>query len=67
MTETLACGYSSESTQGELSGTNMAALTDGFQKSLCLCALDIGSLSIGRVSYLSLQCSHIDMDYLIRP
>ena len=41
--ETLACGYSSESS---LMNTKM---TDGFQKSLRTCASDESSLSIGRV------------------
>ena len=52
MTETLANGYSSESTQWELAiqmNTNLTGL-DGFQKSLHSCALDKSSLSIGRVN-----------------
>ena len=49
MIETQAHGYSSESTQRELSDTsNMTGLA-GFQKSLCSCALDESSLRIGRV------------------
>ena len=47
MTETLAYGYSSESTQLELSNDYPQGL-DGFQKSLHPCALDESSLSIGR-------------------
>ena len=43
MTETLSHGYSSESTQQELS--NVIGL-DGFQKSLCPCVLDKSSFSI---------------------
>ena len=48
MTETLAYGYSSESTNRELSNEYQGL--DGFQKSLHSCALDGSSLSIGRVN-----------------
>ena len=48
ITETLAYGYSSESTQQELWVLIWQGL-DGFQKYLHLCALDESSLSIGRV------------------
>ena len=46
MTETLANGYSSESTQWELSN----AYQPGFQNPFCSCALDESSISIGRVN-----------------
>ena len=46
MNETLAYGYSSDSTQRELSNEYQH---DGFQKSVHPCALDESSLSIGRV------------------
>ena len=50
MTETLAYGYSYESTQRELSNEYQDdRVLDGFQKYLHLCALDERSLSIGRV------------------
>ena len=47
MIETLAHGYSYESTQRELS--NMTGFLDVIQKSLNSCALNESSLSIGRV------------------
>ena len=58
MTETLAHGYSSESTQQELS--NEYQHDRVFSKSLPSCALDERSLSIGRVnlsrlSYLGIE------------
>ena len=50
MTVTLAHGYSSESTERELSNQYHAWQgLDGFPKSLCPCALEESSLSIGRV------------------
>ena len=51
MTETLAYGYSSESTQRELSCEYLHARPglDGYQKNLNPFALDVSSLSIGRV------------------
>ena len=48
MTETLAYGCSSESTQLELSNEYQQAL-DNFQESLSPCALDESCLSIRRV------------------
>ena len=48
MTETLAYGYSSESTQRALSSEYQGS--DDFQKSLHLCAIDKSSLNIGRVN-----------------
>ena len=54
MTETLAHGYLSGSTQRELfNGCQHKQGLDGFQKSLRPCALDNRSLSIGRVKPLS--------------
>ena len=51
MIETLAHGYSSESTQRELSNEYQHGRDlDGFQKSLHHSALDKSSLSIGRVN-----------------
>ena len=51
MTETLANGYSSESTQRELSNEYQHdRFWMVFQKSLHLCALDESTLSIGRVN-----------------
>ena len=53
MTETLACGYSSESTlksECYAMNTKMTGFTC-FLKTLCSCALDESSLSIGRVKY----------------
>ena len=51
MTETMANGYSSESTQGELSNEKQHdRVLDGFQKSLHLHALDESSFSIGWVN-----------------
>ena len=54
MTETLANGYSSESTRRELSNvyTNMTGF-GWFSKILCPCALDESSLSIGRVKVMA--------------
>ena len=50
MTETLAHGYLSESTQRELSSEYQHEKgLYGFQEALHLCALDESSLSIGRV------------------
>ena len=51
MTETLANGYSSESTRRELSNEYWSQGLDGFQKSLSPCALDKSNLSIGRLIY----------------
>ena len=48
MAKTLANGYSSERSQRELSNEYQQGL-DGFQKSLCPCALDESGLSIGKV------------------
>ena len=52
MTETLAHGYSSESTPSARAFKWIPAWQgfEGFQKSLHYCALDEGSLSIGRCS-----------------
>ena len=52
MIETLANGYSSESTQRELSNEYQhdSVSKDDFQKTLHLCALDESGLSIGRVN-----------------
>ena len=50
MTETLAHGYSSESTHREQTNEYQPdRVLDDFQKSLCPCALEECSLSIGRV------------------
>ena len=53
MTETLAHGYSSESTEQELSDEyqhdRVFSKHDGFQRFLRSCSLDESSLSIGRV------------------
>ena len=64
MTETLAYGYSYESTQRELSNEyQQDRVSNGFQKSLHSCALDERSLSIGRVNSLeSLTCIVYDAD-----
>ena len=52
MAETLAHGYASDSTQGELSNEYQHDRgLDGSQKSLHPCALDKKSLSIGGVNY----------------
>ena len=48
MTETLAPGYSSDSTHWELSNECQHDCSNVFQKSLHPCALDESSLSIGR-------------------
>ena len=55
ITETLANGYSSESTHQELSKEYQHDGLNSFQKSLCSCALDESSLSIGRVK-LHVSC-----------
>ena len=52
MTETLAHGYSSESTQQNISNEYQHDRVEGFQKSLGPCALDESGLSIGRVNML---------------
>ena len=50
MTETLAHGYSSESTPRELFNEYQHdRVLDGVQKSLHPCALDVSIISIGRV------------------
>ena len=60
MTETLAHGYSSESTHREQTNEyQYDRVLDDFQKSLCPCALDECSLSIGRVNPLMPQSSKI--------
>ena len=48
MSETLAHGYLSESTQRKLSNEYRQ---DGFQKPLSLCTLDKISLNVGRVGF----------------
>ena len=54
MIETLALGYSSEITPGELSNEYQHATgLNGFQKPLCPFALDGSILSIGRVKALA--------------
>ena len=51
MTETLAQGYTSESTQRELSNEYQHdRVKMVFKNLLCFCALDESSLSIGRVN-----------------
>ena len=53
ITETLAHEYLCECTQREYSNEHHSPTQqgfDGFQKSLCSCALDENSLSIGRVN-----------------
>ena len=49
MAETIAYGYSSESTQLELSNEYQHERVEDFQKSLRLYALEKNSLSTGRV------------------
>ena len=49
MFETLAYGYSSESTQRKLSNEYQYDRVKSFKKSLCPGSLDKSSLSIGRV------------------
>ena len=54
MAETLAIWYSFESTQRELSNEYQHdRVFDGFQKSLCRCALDESSLQVPLASYES--------------
>ena len=60
MTETRAYGYSSESTQGELSNIYHYVL-NGFKKSLHPCTLDESSLSIGRVNPFAGEFGQYDM------
>ena len=56
MTETLAHGYSSESTQRDLSNEyQQDRVLMVFRKSLHLCALDESSLSKGRVNIISVN------------
>ena len=54
MTETLANGYSSESTQRELFNEYEHDGSDDFQKSLHPCAYGESSLSIRRVKVLAI-------------
>ena len=53
MTETLANGYSSKSTQRELSNEYQHVGLDGFQNNMYPCALDKSSLSIVRVNNIA--------------
>ena len=54
MAETSKCGYSSESSQWEISNDYLTWQgLEGSQKSLCPYALDKSSLSIGSINYVN--------------
>ena len=60
MTETLEHGYSSESTQRELSNEYQHDRgLDSFQKSLPSCAFDESSLSVGRVNTITCEIPEV--------
>ena len=64
MTETLANGYSSESTQRELSNEyQLDRVSMVFKKSLHSCASDKSSLRIGRVNSATLTHLYLECLY----